>query len=447
MSVCIQPTGKADAIGYQIMAKILFLNVTGSTNKGDMAFVIGHILSIKHHLPDAEITILSGDVSVDRIYQDYGAKVQPHPWYLRRKSRLLFLAHMSLGVTRDIAKRLLYGFARIFNKKCKHPYDRYDLVVDPHADGFNEPYYGFGETLYFLLFLYFARLIIRKPIIIGPASLGPLTSRVNRRLGKFLFNRVATITLREKASLEYLTKDLMIDKPEIYLIDNQAFLLECSFSERIKGILKEARGDSPDKKPLIGITPNRGMAEYNRPQDYPLLMANVVDYIIDNLDARILFIPQTSDITRVINARIASDNTISSEICSKIHNRQAATIVPDDIAPEEWKAVIGSCDLFIGCRLHCSIMSTSMSVPTVTLAYGRKVFALIGGMMGQEDTIVGINNPDYTHVLSELKAKIDYVWANRDKIREELDDKNKEVNQRALTYGELVKELIGDRKR
>jgi len=428
------------------MARILFLNVTGSTNKGDMAFVIGHIIGIRHHLPDAEMIILSGDVSVDRIYEDYGVNVQPHPWYKRRKSRLLSLAHFSICISYDIGKRLLYSVARKFNKNYQHPYDEYDLVVDPHADGFNEPYYGFGEILYFLLILYLAQLIIRKPIIIGPTSLGPLTSGINRWLARFLFNRVEVITIREKASLDYLQQNLGINKPKIYLIDDLAFLLEPSFSERITKILEETKGTGPGERPLVGITPNRGMFERNTPPDYALLMADMIDYLIEKLDARILLIPQTGDITKVIKARIASDNVTSSEVYSHVRNKDVVTIVPDEVTPEEWKAIIGSCDLFIGCRLHCSIMSTSMCVPTVTLSYGRKVNALIGGMMGQEETLIGIQDPDYARVLSELRSKIDYVWANREKIKGVLKERNEIVRQRAFTYGNIIKELAGGKK-
>lgn len=47
------------------MKNILFINVTGSMNKGDMAVGIGHIISIKQVYLSANILLLSGDFKID----------------------------------------------------------------------------------------------------------------------------------------------------------------------------------------------------------------------------------------------------------------------------------------------------------------------------------------------------------------------------------------------
>ncbi|MCK4824863.1 polysaccharide pyruvyl transferase family protein, partial [bacterium] len=109
---------------------------------------------------------------------------------------------------------------------------------------------------------------------------------------------------------------------------------------------------------------------------------------------------------------------------------------------DELKGIIGLCDMFIGCRMHSTIASTSMSVSTIAVVYGHKSHGVIGNMMGQGKYFIEIEKYTPNELLSELKAKIDHAWANRDSISNELKELAEAAKERALLNGSLIKGLL-----
>ena len=116
---------------------------------------------------------------------------------------------------------------------------------------------------------------------------------------------------------------------------------------------------------------------------------------------------------------------------------QASNYLPDEI-----KGIIGSCDMFIGCRMHSTIASTSQGIPTITIACADKFYRIIGKTMGQEEYIVDIRNQSVDELLAEMKSKLDSLWENRAKVNEELRERVKIAQQQAMLYGKLIKELV-----
>jgi hypothetical protein len=139
--------------------KILFLNVTGSTNKGDMSVIIGHINCIRNLWPEAEITIWSGNIDVDKFFERFGVKVQKHPWYRRKRSWLLTVIISLFLVTFAFIKKLFYLVAQRLNKNWRDPLSKYDLVLDTLADRLNEPFHGFWECIFVLLITFLAYVL------------------------------------------------------------------------------------------------------------------------------------------------------------------------------------------------------------------------------------------------------------------------------------------------
>jgi hypothetical protein len=63
-------------------------------------------------------------------------------------------------------------------------------------------------------------------------------------------------------------------------------------------------------------------------------------------------------------------------------------------------------------------------------------------MMGQGKYVIEVSKYDPDELLSELKAKIDHAWANRDSISDELKERAEAAKERALLNGSLIKGLL-----
>jgi polysaccharide pyruvyl transferase WcaK-like protein len=201
-------------------------------------------------------------------------------------------------------------------------------------------------------------------------------------------------------------------------------------------------GIREEYKPLIGISvskiiSNYGFSELKSREDkyneYVKLMSKVTDYLVDTLNATIVFVPH------VIGPGEGNDDRIvADDICKLIKNKDKIISIKEEYTPEELKGIIGQCDLFIGARMHATIASTSMLVPTVAIAYSDKTHGIIGKMLGYEAYVLDVRDLSYDRLIS----KIDDAWENREEIKKDLEMKMKVVKERASFNGKLVRDLL-----
>jgi polysaccharide pyruvyl transferase WcaK-like protein len=424
------------------MIKIVIINVPEPYNRGSMAVVIGCVNGLKKNMPDADVTFLTMHSEIDRkLYRNYDIEILKHPWYKKTNSELITLICASIRVLSAFLNSILYNDFPKANKYLKDPYQEYDIIIDLNVDSLND-HYGITFPLYSLLNLLVAKLIIRKPIVTYGVSIGTFENRLMRSLARFVLNRVNLITVREEITKEYL-QTLGINMPSIHLTADHAFLMEPPPFGRINEILK-IEGINEDGKPLIGISASELIHKYAFPninskedkyKKYIEVITKAIDYIAEELNSTVILIPHSI-------ASTEDDRIVSKKIYEKVKNKDKTKLVTGEYTADELKGVIGVCDMFIGCRMHSTIASTSMCVPTVALVYGHKSHGIIGKMMGQEKCIIEIGNYDPDEFLSEMKSKIDYVWENRGIIGDELKEKTKIAQEKALLNGKLVKELL-----
>ena len=113
-------------------------------------------------------------------------------------------------------------------------------------------------------------------------------------------------------------------------------------------------------------------------------------------------------------------------------------MIKGEYSPQELKGIIGLCDLFIGSRMHSTIASTSMLIPTVGIAYGHKMHGVLGEGLRQNKYIIDINELTY----ETLMSKTNYVWTHRKEICKDLKTRMPKIRDKCLLNGKLVKELL-----
>jgi len=430
------------------MKKILVINAMGLYNYGGMAVVKGTIESLKQNMPNAELTIMSNHFEDEHsIYEKWNyenVRVINHLWYKEYSSGLKTMTHSGIDAVFTIFK---FGAYQYFGRVIpfKNPYQKYDAIIDLGTDALNE-HYGCLMPI-FSLFNTLLAVMSRKPTAICAASIGTFENKVLRYLAKFVLNRVNLITAREETTKEYL-QTLGINKPSIHLTADHAFLMPPASSEHTNEIFA-IEGIDKDDRPLIGISPSQLIHTYafttirdheEKYQNYIDVMAKAVEYLVETTGGTVILIPHSA--AALNRPSTEDDRIVSKKIYEKVKNTDKMKLIVGEYEADELKGIIGMCDMFIGCRMHPTIASTSMGVPTVAVVYGHKSHGIIGKMMGQEKCIIEIGNYDPDGLLLEMKSKIDYVLGNRDSIRNELKEKNQEVQEKALLNGKLVKELL-----
>jgi polysaccharide pyruvyl transferase WcaK-like protein len=278
-------------------------------------------------------------------------------------------------------------------------------------------------------------ILLNKPVVLYAESLGYYSNPILNYIAKFVFNRTNLILVREELSKKYLD-DKGVINPKIYVTADPAFLLNAASQSHVYEILSK-EGVDEIQKPLIGINPSGLISRFSGKghQKAEDIMAKVIDNLAENLKATIIMIPHVY--TPNDDDRVAIDR-----IFHKVKDKSKVEIIKNEYTPQELKGIIGQCDLFIGARMHATIASTSMLVPTVGIAYSHKMHGIIGKMLGQEKYVLYIRELKYEGLISTVND----AWENREKIKKELEMKIPMVKEKAMLNGKLVKELFDSLK-
>lgn len=415
------------------MIKILVLNV-GKSNKGNCALVFSTTSTILNYVPDAQFKFMGPDT----IHSE-GLQIEKWPGIISIKNPYDTI----LSIVYVIECMLLNIFSRLripvpLSKEWKlYDYLKSDLIVDSGGDTMSGE--GGLRTLTPLLNILYG-VLLGKSVALYGESLGYFRNESLNLVAKFILRRVDLIILREELSKRYLI-DNNITTPQVYVTSDPAFLLDPAPQSVISEIFKKEGITRGDDRPLIGINPSgligRFMddSEETGQQKIKNTMAKVIDNLIENLDADILMVPH-------VYTSSSDDRLSIKNILKGVKHKSSVFTVESEYTAQELKGIIGRCNLFIGMRMHSTIASTSMLVPTVGIAYSHKMHGIIGDMLGQNKYIVDINDFSYDQLISTIYE----CWDNRDTIKKELEIKIPQVKERALFNGELVKQLLNEKQ-
>lgn len=424
---------------------VLYYPVSYFNNKGFIAQVVGAAKCIRRYMPDAEIIVLSSQPAKDKKFETLGIQIRRLPWVKMSSSRVLTQASYAILIPFDFVRCLLCRLGGKFSQRIKHPYEQYDAVIQINSGGgLNDSAYGLCQISIALLQTLWLRVILRKPIATIPTDVGPLTTKFTRWLARFVFNRIDVLALRDEVSYDY-SQRLGLSKPRVCLVADPGFLLEPAPQEVVQQILRQ-EGISRNARPFIGLSPNKhamdsitfpgSESRKERQRKYLELMAAITDYLVDRLDATVCLIPFD----------VPDDREVCYRIYDLVKNREAVGLLREEYLFDELKGVVRGCDMLIGSRLHATIASTSLGVPTIAIGHGDRFRRIIGKGMGQEEYVVSIENPSFDELLAEVKSKIDALWANRDRIQQELRERTKIAQELAWSYGKLIQEMLESSK-
>lgn len=407
------------------MAKILIIGATFSKNQGSAAMLTSTINTLKRVISDSEFIVLSPFPKSD--LQNYSIENVNVKGYSGGKIKIPFRFFQAL------ISRMLH-MPLFFNDGILKMYADSDIIIDLSGDGFTDDNGIMGSVLscYDILLC----KLLNRQFVIYAQSIGVFKTKLTIMLSKFCLNQVDLLIVRDKVTNDYLQEIGVTNK--IYFTADSAFLLDAASNERVSEILIK-ENIYTDERPIIGFSVSQHI--YNLEIKYPMgdsdvsyisLMAKVINYLIDKLNAIIVFIPHVTNDESPVDDRFVADR-----ICDLLENIDNVRRINNLYRAEELKGIIGQCDLFIGARMHANIAATSMCVPTLAIAYSHKTIGIME-MLGMEYYVLDYRTMNF----SDFASRLDNLWNEKENIKERLALNIQTLKERAFYNSILVKELL-----
>ncbi|MDI3316748.1 MAG: polysaccharide pyruvyl transferase CsaB [Bacillota bacterium] len=297
------------------MRRVLLAGYYGFGNTGDEALLTAMVDSLRAEVGDLEVEVLSAQPEGTRRALDVEAV---NRWSLREVGRAL---------------------------------RRADLFIS-----------GGGSLLQdatsFRSLLYYAGLVLwahalGRPVMIYANGLGPLRSRLSRRVARSALLAATRITVRDSRSFHLLQELAPEAVGRAELTSDPALALEPS--DRLS-LLRLRRELGLDGRPLalISVRPWRPSPRSEA------AVARVADHLAER-GLQVVFVPM----------QLPGDLEVGRSIAARC--RRPVRVVERLLRPREFAGLVGEAELLVAMRLHALILAFARCVPAVGLAYDPKV--------------------------------------------------------------------------
>lgn len=318
--------------------------------------------------------------------------------------------------TRDLVTS---GFAARV-RKC-------DLVLDIGAgDSFSDIYGGKRFIKYMLA--KFTVLLLGRPLVLSPQTLGPFQAGWARKLAFASLKRSRAVFARDQKSIDILRGEGF--SGAIELASDVAFRLPYDTpAPRAEG------GPLKVGLNLSGLLMNGGYSggnEFGLKANYPALIRDIAAHFsaMDGVELHLV-------------AHVISDAFVVEDdyrACAALAKEfPGAVVAPKFTSPSEAKSYIAGLDFFMGARMHACIAAFSSGVPVVPMAYSRK-FAGLFGALGYDYT-VDCTAQSNEEIISAIQTGFD----TRDTLASDAKAAFGRGVERLSNYETLLKELIETR--
>lgn len=263
---------------------------------------------------------------------------------------------------------------------------------------------------------------IGVPVFIYAVSAGPLTLTSTRNAVRDSLNKAAVITVRDRQGYRLL-EDVGIDR-EIHLTADPALLVE---PEEVPIRALEAEGVRFDR-PLVGFSvrePGPAAPDID-PEHYYALLANTADYIIERLDADVVFVPMER-----------ADVQHSHGVVAQMINAERVEVLRRKYSAQQTLDMLRYFEFAVGMRLHFLIFAALQGTPFVALPYASKVVGLLEDLEMPAPPLGEIG-------IGQLIATIDRSWDTRDEIRRKIQNCLPRLKQRARLTNDLLCNLLNN---
>ena len=400
--------------------KILIPNVTGNTNVGDQAILVGLISIIKRESKKSKIYVQSTypQLSNKKVYPSlFHYLVISDKNNFARLKKIIFYLLWCLSALLTFENKIR-GFLPYDLQKIIKQYHDSDLIVFV-GGGYLKTKKGVTQSLnLFLQLLMIANAeLLGKKWIVAPISIGPFAYGWQLSLVSKVLSKASLVCLREKISFELLkTKQLK----NILLLDDTAFLIQ-----KDKMVTK-----SKTKKLQIGFNIRNWYADKNRQDQLELTCVSALENVSKKMNAKII------PIIQVYSPDFPNDSDYESvmNVYDQLNKRNLDVAKPVKIrSVAHAKQVYGNLDLHVGMRLHSIIISAVQGVPFQAISYEHKSEGVLK-MLDMEKYCISCDMIDKDTLAENIMSNV----RERLKIKKKMKARIEQNNKNSRTEWHLI---------
>lgn len=250
-------------------------------------------------------------------------------------------------------------------------------------------------------------------------GIGPVKDK-NKKITKSVIEKADMITLRDENSLIELA-DMEVQNKNVLVTADPAIILSPEGKNATDKMLR-SEGIPADGK-MFGIA----IRQWDlNDKTFVQKLAKTADIIAKKYSMIPLFIPM----------RLQGDLKISERVAGVMESK--AYILKNNCTVKEIIGAVDKCEFVIGMRLHTLIYAASTCTPTVGIVYDPKIRGFLE-YLGQNRMV---NADDFSE--EQIVLCVDDIMNNKDKIKEELSEKLRELSEKAIKNAEIAVNLLGE---
>ena len=405
----------------------------GTKNMGVNALAAGTVASVQASLPGARFA-----------FMDYSKEAGSHQVRSSGGDAEIPLLNIrfskKLGLHNNIARlivaaalhRLVPGERWKAKVRKSHPQLEEILKADvvvaiSGGDSFSD-IYGMSRLFYVCLPQVLA-IMAGRPLVLLPQTVGPFSTWLGRRLGRFILRRASRTYCRDRQSLAEADR-MLGGAGRAHLAYDMGFALEPlapkpAVVEEVVRLRAQGTLIGFNVSGLLYAGGYTGRNEFGLNQDYKELVGRVLNTLLAMDGVQVMLVPHV----------MGGPHTDESDItaCEKVYQQYAGIsggrlhTLRAEVDHHEVKYVIGQCDFFLGSRMHACIAALSQCVPAVGLAYSRK-FAGVFETIGCEALVIDLTRESGDSVVATLGRQ----FQERARTKGQLEAKMPEVRRAIL---------------
>ncbi|WP_437745696.1 polysaccharide pyruvyl transferase family protein [Sorangium sp. So ce302] len=261
------------------------------------------------------------------------------------------------------------------------------------------------------------------PVVIYAVSAGPLSDPSAKQAVRAALNAADIVTVRDKQGRRLL-EEVGVNR-EIRLTADPALLLR---EEALPIEAIRAEGVEFERH-LVGFSvrePGPAAPDID-PDEYYGLLANAADFVVERLDADVVFVSMER-----------TDVQHSHAVVAHMKNAERAEVLRRRYTPQQILGLVGHLEFVVGMRLHFLIFSALRETPFVALPYASKIAGFIEDLEMETPPLGSISS-------GQLIARLDRSWDTRHEIRAKIRRLLPGLKARARENNQLVTELLARR--
>jgi len=428
-----------DDLRSESSAKRVRACVLGATfdtpNMGVGALAAGTAKCILHRWPNAEIFLLDyGKEPNTSKVKVAGREVEIPLVNMRfskkpyQRNHILWL--MMLAILAKLMPSRTMRARIIRSNPWLRRVDDADLVLAMSGGDSFSDIYGLQRLAYVSLPQILV-LLLGKDLVVLPQTLGPFKSRVAKIVASFILGRAAIVYSRDQKGLQETVAELSLKSKQ----DRFRFNYDVGFAlDPVQPAKLDVLGLSPERQSgmcrvglnvsgLLWMGGYTGKNMFGLRADYRKMVYQLIDKLMVERQAEVLLIPH------VFGEGGESDSTACVKLFEELQSRYLCRlgVVNGRYDQGEIKHVIGTCDFFVGSRMHACIAALSQCVPAVAIAYSDKFIGVLD-TIGMKDAVADPRFLD-EHGIVEFVMR---SFAERESLKQRLERKIPDVRTNVL---------------